>query len=218
MANHIADIANWFFIGSLVVGVVSTILIVWMAGIKEGHWERDRQESSERIEGLQSESEKARAAIAESDAKTATANENAAKANERAAQLELALEKERAARLPRALRREQRSALINFLTPALKGRVIVKPNFVDMEATQYANQITAALTEAGFTGVGDAPLDIISLDEPGVFIAVKNGTNPPPHAMPILSAFQAARIEMRNTTANWVPDENTVVIVVARKP
>jgi hypothetical protein len=51
-ANHIADVANWFFIGSLVVGVVSTILIVWMAGVKESYWEQDRTESTERIASL----------------------------------------------------------------------------------------------------------------------------------------------------------------------
>jgi hypothetical protein len=56
-ANHIADVANWFFIGSLVVGVVSTILIVWMAGVKEAYWEKDRAESTERIALLNNDTE-----------------------------------------------------------------------------------------------------------------------------------------------------------------
>jgi hypothetical protein len=58
VANHIADIANWFFVGSLVVGVVSTILIVWMAGVKETHWELDRRESGERIAQLNNDTER----------------------------------------------------------------------------------------------------------------------------------------------------------------
>lgn len=52
VANSVADWANIFFIGSLMVGVVSTILIVWMANVKEGYWERARQESDERIAKL----------------------------------------------------------------------------------------------------------------------------------------------------------------------
>ena len=52
VANHIADIGNILFIGSLVVGVVSTVLIVWMANAKEGYWERARQDSDERIARL----------------------------------------------------------------------------------------------------------------------------------------------------------------------
>jgi len=59
-ANHIADVANCFFIGSLVVGVVSTILIVWMAGVKESYWEKDRTESAERIADLTTQGDIAR--------------------------------------------------------------------------------------------------------------------------------------------------------------
>jgi hypothetical protein len=59
-ANQIADWANIFFIGSLVVGVVSTILIVWMANVKEGYWERARQESDERIAKLTTDGDLAR--------------------------------------------------------------------------------------------------------------------------------------------------------------
>jgi hypothetical protein len=51
-ANHIADWANIFFIGSLVVGVVSTVLIVWMANVKEGYWELARQDSDVRLAQL----------------------------------------------------------------------------------------------------------------------------------------------------------------------
>jgi hypothetical protein len=52
VANHIADTANIFFIGSLVLGVVSSALIVWMASVKEGYWELARQDSDERITEL----------------------------------------------------------------------------------------------------------------------------------------------------------------------
>ena len=63
VTNHIADLANIFFIGSLVVGVVSTVLIVWMANVKEGHWERARQDSEERIASLTTQGEEAKATL-----------------------------------------------------------------------------------------------------------------------------------------------------------
>jgi len=69
VANHIADIANWFFIGSLVVGVVSTILIVWMAGVKESYWEKDRTESAERIAGLMVQGDQLRKDTADANAR-----------------------------------------------------------------------------------------------------------------------------------------------------
>jgi hypothetical protein len=69
-ANNIADVANWFFIGSLVVGVVSTILIVWMAGVKETYWEKDRTESAERIASLVVQGDQLRKDTAEANART----------------------------------------------------------------------------------------------------------------------------------------------------
>lgn len=49
IASKISDWANAFFIGSLVVGVVSTVLIVRMANVKEEHWDELRRSSDERI-------------------------------------------------------------------------------------------------------------------------------------------------------------------------
>jgi hypothetical protein len=69
-ANHIADLANVFFIGSLVAGVVSTILIVWMSGVKETYWEKDRTESAERVAGLVLQGDQLRKDTAEANART----------------------------------------------------------------------------------------------------------------------------------------------------
>jgi hypothetical protein len=52
VANNMADIANGFFVASLVVGVVATIVIIWMSGVKESYWEKDRAESAERVAAL----------------------------------------------------------------------------------------------------------------------------------------------------------------------
>jgi hypothetical protein len=76
VASRIADIANLSFIGSLVVGVISTVAIVWMATVKESHWDIARQQSAERIAELNretarlsAETEASRAAIAEANAR-----------------------------------------------------------------------------------------------------------------------------------------------------
>jgi hypothetical protein len=117
---------------------------------------------------------------AESAERTSIANAEAARANQRAAELQMALQREIAARQPRTLSQEQHSLLVKGLQAAPKGRVIVKPNFMDMEATPFANQISRALAEAGFEGVGDAPLDIVALGEPGLMLAVREGDIAPP--------------------------------------
>jgi hypothetical protein len=103
VANHIADWANIFFIGSLAVGLVSTGLIVWMANVKEAYWERARLDAEERIASLVTQGDQAKAElgaaqadIAKANAKIADANEAAAHANERAAILEKEAQEARA--------------------------------------------------------------------------------------------------------------------------
>jgi len=49
VASKIANWANIFFIGSLVIGVVSAFLIWWMANVKERHWDELRRKSDEKI-------------------------------------------------------------------------------------------------------------------------------------------------------------------------
>jgi hypothetical protein len=100
LASRISDFANIFFIVSLVVGVVSTIVIVWMAGVKEDWWDQDRRISAERIAELTADADSSKADIAE--------------ANARAAEAQLALEKYKA---PRTLTTEQQRAIEEALKP-----------------------------------------------------------------------------------------------------
>lgn len=138
----------------------------------------------------------------------------AAKATERAAKAELELEKYRSGR---SLTPEQHRVLVQWLGVSPKGRVIVKPNFLDGEATRYANQLCAAFNDAGFSGVGDAPLQIVSSNRPGLFLAVRDGASPPPHTNSILKAFSEAGIPVESGYADWVPDGATVVILVSER-
>ena len=54
------DIANLTLLCSLVVGVISTFVIVRTENVKEHHWDIDRQHSSERIAELDNETVKLR--------------------------------------------------------------------------------------------------------------------------------------------------------------
>jgi hypothetical protein len=117
-----------------------------------------QQASDEKISGLTKETmrlssvaESARAAIAKSEAETASANEMAAKANERTAELKIALEKEIAARQPRQINPQQRVQLVDALSKiAVKGEITVSSKLFDEEAERFGKQILETLIDSGF--------------------------------------------------------------------
>ena len=141
-ASHIADVANVFFIASLVVGLVSTFLIVWMANVKETHWDIDRRASSERIAQLNNETARLRGKEAlTADAVLATAK--ATIANAVAAQFLLALSQQ----------------LAQLMVPGMK-----MPGFLSFEQqTQIVSKVKH------FAGKQfDVDIDITSRAYPGV--------------------------------------------------
>ena len=135
-ATRAADIAIFVFIGSLVVGVVATAVIVWMANVKESHWQHERELSRER---------------------TAQVDKDIAVAHARAANAELRAEEEKGERLkleeriaPRLLTLEQQTQVSNKLHP-FDGRkkVRVLSYALDAEGSVLAEQIIACLESAG---------------------------------------------------------------------
>ena len=58
-AAFVYDIANWGLIAGLVVGAISTVLIVWMGNVKEGYLRGDLGDSNARAESAKSEAAKA---------------------------------------------------------------------------------------------------------------------------------------------------------------
>jgi hypothetical protein len=77
-ATWLFDFANFGLIGGLVIGAISTVLVVWMGNVKEAYLKKDMAETIERA---------------------AKANESAATANRRAAELNSQVEVEKAERL-----------------------------------------------------------------------------------------------------------------------
>jgi hypothetical protein len=155
-AERVADIANVFFIGSLVVGVVATVTIVWMTNVKERYWDQDRQASAERIvtlttqgDRLRKDTEDARAELGKANADIARANARAAALENDAAQARLEQERLKAQLAWRTLSPEQ--------TVSLQARLAQKPNQVniqypagDTEAEYLAIQFANLFGKAGW--------------------------------------------------------------------
>ena len=131
-ASKVANVANLLFIGSLVVGVISTIVIVWMSNVKEEHWSDLRRRSDERIAELSTET---------------------AAANARAKEAELALAKFKA---PRHLSPEQQAELVQKMSAwsvipksGLPQSVAVFAISTAFEANAFADQLATTLGPQG---------------------------------------------------------------------
>ena len=130
-ANRLSNIANVALVLSLIVGFLSTIVVVITGNIKESHWDELREEGKKEVArlGLQ----------------TAKAQENAAIANERAATLNTALENERKKRLPRRLSVEQIAILEEMLSKEKRTFFVVSKH--EDESMQYAQQFVDLLSK-----------------------------------------------------------------------
>ena len=143
VASRIYDWANVFLIGALAVGVVATVLVVWMGNVKEAYLRRD---------------------IAFAGSESANAHERAAKAEQAAAEANKKAEEERLARVkieeklsPRRLSKEQFNTIVSQMTKwsKLPGTDIKQDAAVfsvssNFESTSLADQIAAVLKTAGW--------------------------------------------------------------------
>lgn len=134
MASRIYNLANWFLIASLVVGVVSTALIVWMGKVKDGYF---------------------RIALANAQGIAAQANDRAAANEKEAARLTKEAEDERTARVEleskvawRSLSKQARFEMASHLAKFSGEPALVSYNPEDIEAASFASDIAATLHEA----------------------------------------------------------------------
>jgi hypothetical protein len=63
-ASRLYDIANWGLVAGLVVGIVSTILVVWMGNVKESYLRRDLANTNERAAKAERDTAQLEAAVA----------------------------------------------------------------------------------------------------------------------------------------------------------
>jgi hypothetical protein len=196
-ASRVSDVANIALVFSLVIGVVATMLIVWMGGVKEAHWDSDRRHSRELIAGL--------------DAGVAEANARAAEANERAESERLGRIKIEAGLASRRLTTEQRSRLSDALA-SIRGRlpVVLVAVLGDKEAQDFGKAIGATIKSAGIqvqlTGIG-------VMSPPPYGIQIADG----PDGL-LTAAFGTAGIDTTSVSSLPVPGGNVPAILVGLKP
>jgi hypothetical protein len=198
VATSIADVANIVFIASLGVGVAATIVIVWMANVKESHWDREREQARERIIGLETQqekaradAEKARADIAEAVKQTESAKAIAAEANKKAEEEKLARLKIEERLAGRRLTATQQRAVTRKLRPFTGEKINVYGPPGNPEVERIANGILQSLTDSGWVFsviIGQDMARVVS----GILIEL-NPDAPPP----TLAAAQVTRFGAR---------------------
>jgi len=145
------------------------------------------------------------------NAQAAQAAERAKALERDAAQLRLQL-----ARLKwRVIAPEDQALLVDWLGKAPKGPVVVF-HANDDEPRSYAQQIADALKAGGFDSkLVQAPA---ALNLPGTWLLVRDLQRPPPHAVPIQTAFREIHVQLDGQEdAEYVPDAKTVVILVGAR-
>lgn len=193
-ATQVSALANWALVVSLGVGVVATLLIVWMSSVKESYWDEDRRSSRERVAGL--------------DVAVADANARAAEANRMAEADRLARVKIESGLASRRLTSEQGSKLTATLA-LMRGRVpsINLMLLGDKEANDFGSDLLQAIRAAGIQ----------------VNISLTGMASPPSYGLHVVdtpdgalrAAFGAAGIAQVRYAASGSPTPN---IFVGLKP
>ena len=117
----------------------------------------------------------------------------------------------------RSLTKKQKQILKSSLD-GVSGQVIIKADFADSEAQMFANQIKGVLKDTDLEIIEKVNTEIISLYAKGTRMLVNDIQNPPPHALPILKAFQEIGIDVRasrSEKANFPQD--TLIIWICHK-
>jgi hypothetical protein len=191
-ANWFYTLANIALVTGAVLALVGTIGVIWSGGIRE---------------------EYSKHKLSDNTRATATANEVAAKANERAATLEkqaadarLELEQLKERQKFREVTAEQRKTFLAMIENAPKGRATVEIFQQDAEITRYANQIKEMMTAGGFDTDNNVAISFgSSIDPVGVFILVKDAEKTPEFCRTAPKRFKGRRYRsQRGTESNLI--------------
>ncbi len=134
-AVRLYDVANIFLIVTLVVGVISTAIVVWMGNVKEGYLRRDLATTNAQVE--------------EAKAASSAANARAAELEKEAALARLETERIKEAVAWRLIPSESASELVKVLS-ANPGSVNLRYMDGDPEALFLATQISEILNKSNW--------------------------------------------------------------------
>jgi primosomal protein N' len=162
-----------------------------------------RTDYDEQLKKAREQSEQSATAAREAQSSAVTAKQQAASAQllEERANKQFAELKEREA--PRMLTKEQRQKFIASLRSG-KAHSIIVTHAPDLESQSFADQLTAALTEAGWT-IERTPFRMLLHSVPGVVIMVHDIKVPEPEAGNLQFAFKSIGID-----AGGAGNENVV--------
>ncbi|MGI8959156.1 MAG: hypothetical protein ACR2IV_05215 [Bryobacteraceae bacterium] len=230
LASRLYDLANWGLILGLVIGVVSTVFLVWMGNVKESYLRKSLTATSsvaaranERAEVLESANLGLRADLEHERQKTARLNRDVE--DERARRVELEDREEW-----RKLSDKQQSRLAARLSPFAGQPAVVGFQAGNLEANLFALDITAALRKAKWDvplpvfwppsgDVGGAKFGPISRPKTGVSILSSPQTQSETLAKTISAAFNDlgfdAVVDARHLSPMQPPP---VAIVVEFRP
>lgn len=139
-AAWLYDLANWGLIVGLVIGVISTCLIVWMGKAKEAYLQKQVADTNARASDAQKIASEAGKETAEALVEQERLrNENLVLQSQL---LELRKQSE-----ARRLTGEQKSELVKLLSGGNEGVAIVSP-MADPEASDFADDFDSALQAA----------------------------------------------------------------------
>jgi hypothetical protein len=160
------DVANLVLLGSLLFGILATFAIVRLGNVKEHHWDVLRDQSRERVAGLEAEAAKANDSIAEARKETAGANA-------RALEAQLALERLKA---PRTLGPERQQVVAAAAAPFAGQRYRAAISQGADDGLAFWESLYATLERAGWIylpasmGMGNPTAGIPIAAIPGVEI------------------------------------------------
>jgi hypothetical protein len=164
-ASKLYDLANLGLIIGLIIGVISTVVVVWMGNVKEEYLKRE---------------------LAVTGQHAANANSIAATANERAAELEKENLKLQQKLANRRITKEQHDFLVDFLSKR-RGTIIIE-TMSDSESGLYAADLLKTFIDAHWKiGGKHFPTAVI-------WIGLNVLDSSDPDASTVAEAFKAAGI------------------------
>ncbi|MFI4974898.1 MAG: hypothetical protein ACHP84_10200 [Caulobacterales bacterium] len=164
LASIIYNWANVGLIAGLVIGVVSTVFIVWMGNIRDADLRQRLAEANAAAEGAKKDAAASNAAASRAQADAAASNLARLKLEVRIA--------------PRRLTGSQRAAFEGALHPTSGMPLIVASRVVDAESGDFADDLAGALKEGHWPNVSRS-MNWITTEHRGVFVATVEGTSTP---------------------------------------
>jgi hypothetical protein len=221
-ASWLYDLANIGLIIGLVVGVVSTVVLVWMGKVKEDYLNRAIAKAN--VDAAQSllAVKQAEANLAGANARAEEAKAASAEANARAAEANKIAEGERLARVkieeklaPRSITREQIVGLSKRLKPYAGISIDILQIGESPEITHFRSLIEIPLRAAGLRPLSSTAVGSGSFIGLSVGVLVDANDSEKAVATALLSAFNAEGITAEN--AGVVKREDWPGFVMAPK-